>query len=235
MAARPVRPVQHRRRRSLAERAHERARGALAVTCQPQHVPARREHDPHWQSQEVELLQHPIPDAAGDHVELVRGRLGLPVIGLVRGRLGRRVEQQGGKLDGGDPVDHAVMRLADESDPPVLELVGDRHLPKRPAAVERRRHHPIDDVREAGLARVPDMARDVEAVVVDPERVVQAEWNRLDLLAVARGAREPARDVIAHLDEPRRRSVGGWREQRDPAHVHVGGRRLHLEEGGVKR
>ena len=59
------------------------------------------------------------------------GRLRGPCVRLGRRGDGVGIEQQAAELHGGDPVDHAVVGLADHADPPVVEPVGDPDLPQR--------------------------------------------------------------------------------------------------------
>ena len=76
---------------------------------------------------------------------------------------------------------------------------------------------------------------DVEVEVVHPNRGVDPERHRLQRLPVPRRPRQPACDVLAKLLEAGPDPVGGRLEDRRPAHVHVGGRRLDRQERGVKR
>ena len=113
-------------------------------------------------------------------------------------------------------------------------VLADPHLPQRAVAAQRHRHHLVDEVLERP-GRPVDVTIDREGGVVDPLRRVQAQRDRRELLAVARRAPEPQLDVIAQLGEARQRPVGGRREDRDPADVHVRGGRLHREERRVER
>ena len=113
-------------------------------------------------------------------------------------------------------------------------VLADPHLPERAVTTQRYRHHLVDQAVERTWRPV-DVPIDREGGVVDPLGRVQAERDRRELLAVARRAADAQLDVVAQLREARQPPLGGRREQRDPAHVHVRGRRLDREEGGIER
>ena len=69
-------------------------------------------------------------------------------------RLG--VEQRVAELDHGGPVDHAVVRLADDRDAPAGQRVRDPHLPQRAVAPQRRRE---DRSRRSRSGRSPSAGR----------------------------------------------------------------------------
>ena len=102
------------------------------------------------------------------------------------GGIRRQVAEQAGELDRGDAVHHAVMRLADHADPPVREPVGDPDLPQGPVALERSRVNMLDEAPDVAGGGLPHMVADVERGIVDPLRIVQAERDPGQLLAVAR-------------------------------------------------
>jgi len=149
-----------------------------------------------------------------------------PALAVDDGRHRLGVEQQRRQLDGGDPVDHAVVRLADQPDRAVVELVGDPHLPQRTLALQRHRHHGVDDRVEVAGAGVHQVAVDVEVGVIHPRRLADAEGDRRQTLAIARRAADPRGDVVAQLIEIRARAVRRRFEDRGPADVHMGRRAL---------
>ena len=113
-------------------------------------------------------------------------------------RLGREVEEHGRDVDAGDAVGQRVMRLVDEADVlTVVEALHEPELPERPVAVEELAHEPLGQREQvpatAGLRqlREVDVARDVEAVVVDPHGIPDPERHVHDPLA------EPGNEVQA--------------------------------------
>jgi hypothetical protein len=76
---------------------------------------------------------------------------------------------------------------------------------------------------------------DVESAVVHPDGRGEPERNGLKQLSVSRRQGKLGRDLVAELGERRRRSIGRALEHGNPAHVHVGGRRLDGQEGRVER
>ena len=129
------------------------------------------------------------------------GRLrGRPVVGLEHGPLSGVGEQGRGELHAADPVGHRVMNAAAEADATVLEARHERELPQRPGAVERLGEQRVDQVVEAaqrhrlvGLGVGDDVAGDVEARVVHPERVAQPRGRIGDPVPAARQAGPGAR------------------------------------------
>ena len=127
--------------------------------------------------------------------------------------IGRGVEQQRAQLDRGDPVDHAVMQLADDRETPSARL---RRRSTAPTGAGRGATAPTSPRRRARAAtrRPVDVALDRERRIVDPLGRAQAERHRGELLAISRRARESAADVISQLGEarhrPRRRERRTW-------------------------
>src|SRR3954468_3226220 len=94
------------------------------------------------------------------------------------------------------------MHLGEDRDPPVRESLDDPHLPQRPGAVER---HSGAMPAELGQLRVlagrwqrdaVELAVDVEVLVVDPHRVVDAEWHQTQLLAELRNGHDATLDLV---------------------------------------
>src|SRR5438874_2230042 len=94
-------------------------------------------------------------------------------------------------------------------------------------------HDFIDEPRQRTFC-LEHVAIDGEAVIVDPLGSVQAEGDWRELLAIARGAGEAAPDVITQLLERREAAVSRWREDGNPADVHVRGGRLNRQERRVE-
>jgi hypothetical protein len=165
----------------------------------------------------------------------VRRRRGQPRgRGLVGGGRGLGVEQQHPDLDRGDPVDHAVVGLADEPDRAVLEVGRDPHLPQRAVAPQRLGEHRVGEVLEVLGGGAVDVLGGVELLGVDPQRRVEAERVGGDPLAVARRPVEAAGDVREQLVEAGALGARGRLERRGPADVHVCAGALDGEEGGVE-
>src|SRR4030095_3045639 len=88
-----------------------------------------------------------------------------------------------------------------------------------------------------GQRGVAHVVVDVEAIVVDPHRMV-LDRDPLDALAVARDAVQPRRDVLADLvdvDTALRRRERTLLEDEAARHVHVGVRAFELEEAAILR
>jgi len=129
--------------------------------------------------------------------------LGPPGTGFLgRGNRGR-VEKKRSKLDGRDPVDHAVMGLADEADATTLELIGDADLPHGAIARQLPRHAGVGKIGQPVGARPNHVPVDVEILVIHPHRCVHAQRHLGEPLPVARRSAEPALDVVAKLREAR--------------------------------
>jgi hypothetical protein len=82
---------------------------------------------------------------------------------------------------------------------------------------------------------VPDVALYVEVLVVDPDRIVEAEGNGDEALTVTGRAHEATGDVVTKLRKAGPAPVLRRREQGDPPHVHVRVGALDLQEGGIER
>ena len=96
-------------------------------------------------------------------------------------------------------VDDAVVHLAGEREAPALQAVDQVDLPEGAASIEgpgEQIAHQGLELRlgaRAGQNHVPHVRGELEAVVVDPHRMVD-ERDALDPLAVAGQRRQPAGD-----------------------------------------
>ena len=151
--------------------------------------------------------------------------------------VGREVEQHRRQIDPRDPVDQRVVGLGDQREAVVLEALDQPHLPQRLGAVELLGEDPRGQVaqllpaargRQRGMA---DVVLEVEARVVDPYRPAAVERRMGELVAVARHEVQPPADLLEKLIHRGRRAL----DDRQPADVHVRGRSLLVQEGGVDR
>jgi hypothetical protein len=126
-----------------------------------------------------------------------------------------------------------VVGLADDADAPVVEI-GDPQLPQRAVVAQRRRHDLVDEAVEVAVLAAQHVVGYVEARIVDPDGIVEAERDVLEALAVARRAVQAPGDVLADRVEGRRRAAGGRFEQRRPADVHRRLLGLDREKRGVE-
>ena len=144
---------------------------------------------------------------------VIFGALGLLAMHvLARRGLGRGVEQHRAELDRCEPVDHAVVGLADHRQALVARVLAYPHLPQRTVAAQWRGHHFVDQARE-GAGGAVEVPVDREPLVIDPLRGGEPERHRRELLTVARGARDAPADVLAQLLEARQPTAGWRREQ----------------------
>ena len=116
------------------------------------------------------------------------------------------VEEDGGDVNPGDAVDHAVVGLADDREAVALQALDQPELPERLRAVELlredpRRQHP-QLLLGAGLGQrgVADVVGEVEVRIVDPDGRALAEGDEAELLAEARHEVQARLDVVAELD-----------------------------------
>src|SRR5256885_2200163 len=90
------------------------------ITCR-RRTGSGRGGDPGRKPQELEVAAHLIEERGRHSVDRGgRGR-GKPVVGRGRLRIRRRVEQEARELYRRDSVDHAVMRLTDHPDAPIVK------------------------------------------------------------------------------------------------------------------
>ncbi len=196
--------------------------------------PARRAGEVQRRPREPERLVEAVADGIAREGERARDGARHPAVAVARIGLRRDVEQERHELDRGEPVDEAVVGLADDADPAVRQVVGDPQLPERAVVLQRRGHDLVDDPAEVRARRAQDVVGDVKGGVVDPDGVAEPERDRGELLAVARRAAEAAVDVGEHVLEARWRTVGGRVEERRPAHVHRRPLGLERQERGIE-
>ena len=96
-----------------------------------------------------------------------------------------------------------MVGLADDRESLPRRVLANPQLPQGTVAAQRRRHHLVDQAGERTGGPV-EMPVDRERLVVHPLRRVQPEWDRRELLTVARCACQPSLDVIAQLAEVRK-------------------------------
>jgi hypothetical protein len=128
-----------------------------------------------------------------------------------------------------------VVGLRDDRAALALEPLDQVDLPQRPGEVERLRHHPPDELaqlrlrprlRERGVANVPAQ---VKGRIVGPDRVVDVQAQRRDLLPETRHQVEPLIHVFEQVIERGRLALDDDR----PAHVHVDRSALGEQRGHV--
>ena len=148
-----------------------------------------------------------------------------PVVALELLALGAGVEQHLAEVDGLDAVDEDLVALREQRDPALGEALDEVDLPERAVHVEGPAHDPADQLAQllhgagARQAGAPYVEGQVEAVVVDPDRVGQPAGHLLQPLAVAGHERDPVGDqrgqvgvveaVPARLEDLQRRVVHG--------------------------
>src|SRR5260370_11188585 len=106
---------------------------------------------------------------------------------------GRRpgVEQQRREVDGGDAIDHGMVDLVDHRHPAAAQALDDGHLPQRLVQVERPREDARGVIAQGGFVSparqrsAPDVIREGEVLIVDPNRVAQVARQPHYLLAGA--------------------------------------------------
>src|SRR5262249_45396468 len=104
-------------------------------------------------------------------------------------------------------VDQRVMRLLDDRDVAALEPLDEPQLPQRAGAVERLGLHAFEQREQLRARSRPwkrgeaDVVRDVEAVVVDPDRTAEVEWHPHRLLPEARDEVKARRDQVARVTD----------------------------------
>jgi hypothetical protein len=134
-----------------------------------------------------------------------------------------------------------VVDLADQAHPSVLQARDEEDPPHRPVAIERRREHLV---AQGGERRVADrlvrlrerldVLGQIEAGVLDPAGLGEAERRRLQSPAAPGDAVEPLRDPLAQRGQ--RRASAAVRDGEDgaPADVHVRGGALEAQERAVE-
>ena len=149
------------------------------------------------------------------------------------GRMPGRVEEQHRHLDRGDPVDQRVVGLAHHRPAAAAQAADEVHAPQRMGLVQRRGEQRPRKLAQLARPGGPgqrhgvDVMGDVEAGVVGPVRVAQAEARTRDAPAEARHVLQAPLDVAAQ-----RRQRGGRALDEDrPAHVQRRLGAVEVEEG----
>ena len=115
--------------------------------------------------------------------------------------------------------------------------------PQRPRAVERLGQRPVAQGREAarvgtlvGVAEQRHVAVDVEALVVDPERLPHPRRAGREPPAKPRRVSSSRASTLRRRPSSAQRAAGprGGSSKRAPRHVHVGVRGLDTQEGAVE-
>ncbi len=149
------------------------------------------------------------------------------------------VEDDLAEVDRVDAVDHRLVNLGDDGDPPVGEPLDDDELPQRTGPVERPGLEPGDELGELGVRPRPgqrgaaDVVADVEVLVVDPDRVREPGRDPADPLPVPGDERDAGGDVLDEAVEVK--AAGRRLEDHDAADVHRRRRLLEVEERHVER
>ena len=157
-------------------------------------------------------------------------------VGRLHRRMAGGVEQQHRHLDRGDAVDQRVVRLPDHRPAVGAQPADQVDVPQRVARVEwlrEQRPGEIAQLARAGRRRERhrvDVAGDVEARVVGPVRVAEAEPRAHDAPAEARHVLEASLDVAAQRRQRRRAA----RDPDRPSDVQRRLRAVEIEEGGIQ-
>ena len=154
------------------------------------------------------------------------------------GRLGRRVEQDGGDVHAGDPVDERMVGLCDQRKTFPGHPLHEPDLPQRLGAIQALREQPPGELLQCGVVGgswqggVADVVARVEMRVVGPYRPALPERHVGKPLAIARHQVQAAEDVIDELLRRGRLAL----EDHHRRDVHVRGRVvLQVQERGIER
>jgi hypothetical protein len=143
------------------------------------------------------------------------------------------VEEQHRDLDRRDPIHERVMRLAHDRPAAAAQAADEVHAPQRVGGVQRRGQQRAGQLTQLARARGRrqrhrvDVAGDVEAGVVGPVRVAEAEPRPRHAAAEARHVLQAALDVAAQRRDRRCRAV----DEDGPADVERCPRAVEVEEG----
>ena len=181
-------------------------------------------------------------ERVGEQAGGARRRRRRPRHGPADARDGTRVEQRGQDVHAGDAVDQAMVDLDQHREATLRESFDEGRLPERTAAIEGTLEQPGDQrlqLRVGARRRqvaVADVIVEVEILVVDPHRLVQAR-REVEALPIARDQVQARGDVIPDAREVDS-AVGvadrARIEDRGERHVHVRARRLEVQEGLIQ-
>ena len=204
-------------------------------------------------------VEHPLagPDHVTDHLEGTQGtghpglgheleRRGDPLVdrglgsGLLGCRIGFEIEQHREQFGSRHPVDGRMVHLDDDPDITLGQSLHDPHLPQRSGPIELVTGDLAGQLGELeqppgpGHRRPPDVVVDVEATVVHPHRVAEAERHLHQPAPEHRGGGDAVGDPLLHPLE--RVAVRNRRRVEDEGHghVHVEARGLEIEEAGIE-
>ncbi len=172
-AMRADRLVQRRVGREVktgAGRLGQRIQAGTHLVQHPPRLSQEARDERRWRPQALDRL------VAQEHPS-ARHRPRNPGRRLLGTRLRLVVEQHREQVDSGNPVDHAVVRLADHGDPVALQSLDDPRLPQRFAPIQLLRHDACAQTLQLPLVsgvrqgRVTHVVVQVEAVVIHPHGV----------------------------------------------------------------
>ena len=193
------------------------------------------------QPERVERAGPHAHQAAAEQLSGARVAAVLPLLAeCERLRVGLERAQVRDQVGAGHPVDGRVVHLREADDLVVVVPLDDPHLPQRPGPVQRQRGEVRGQGGELAVAaglregQPVHVALDVELLVPDPDRVVEAERHPTQLAGERRDVLDPSVDLRLHQLEGVRRRHGARVEHDQAAHVHQLGGRLEVEEAGVQ-
>ncbi len=132
------------------------------------------------------------------------------------------------------------MHLGEDRDLAVGEALDDVHLPERTRPVQRDAGEVAGHLGQLAVAagrrhgHAVHVPVDVELVVGDPDREVDATRNRLELAVEHRDALDPVGELLLERLEVIAAGDGRWIDGDDPAHVHELRAALEVEEAGIQ-
>ena len=179
---------------------------------------------------------------AGEELQI--GRRGPGSLDLLVGRHGwwfgirGEVQQRGGQTGSGHAIEEAVVVLHQDRHPVVGKAFDEPVLPQRIAAVDLSAEDPAAERGEflhapgGRQGRVMEMPIDVEVLVVDPHRPIEAEGHLVELPHELRRQRQPSGQHLAHGQVVEVGCLAAIHD-REPAHMLMPGGHLHRQEEGV--